>query len=499
MKKFLSLVLSLVLFLSLAAPAITAQAADVSCPTIYVPGFAGSTIYTDKSDPSTKATYPTVDELLEIVKKDLLPALLTYLATDNGDPFAYEFTELLNYIFEDYFNNPDGTAKGNAGTYMPYPSKVGKTAQLTFSYDWRGDPVEIAEELNSYINYVCEKSGSDKVALQCHSLGSVIITAYLRLYGNSKVMGIVFDSPALEGITYVGELLCGNTEFTGEALATGIKGLLGENEYNELISGVLDILGVAGITDDAAGFLDELVKKTAPILYTETLVPLFGCWPATWALTPDRYVDGATDYIFTTYMNGEEYDALKAKIAKYNTDIRPYKKDTLLDFDKSGRVAVIARYGYAGLPVSPLWTVGSDTVVDVASASFGATVAPYGTTFTEEELSGKDMSLISPDGTVDASTCLFPDKTWFIKNITHDKTSITKPMRLELLFGEEEATIQNSDYARFMIYDAETETVSEDKGECKIPAEENETATLLVRIMKFFTAILNLFTKLFKK
>ena len=499
MKKILSLALSLILLLSLAVPAVTAQAASADCPTIYVPGFAGSTIYKDKNDPSSTSTYPTVDELLEIVKKDILPTLFTYIATGNGDPFAYEFCELVNYIFADYFNNPDGTAKGNSGAILRYPSKVSKTAQLTFSYDWRGDPIAIAKDLNDYIEYVCNTSGADMVALQCHSLGSVVITTYLKLYGYDRVMGVVFDSAALEGITYVGELMCGNSEFAGESLSVGIKGLLGENEYNELISGVLDILSVAKITDDAASFLDELVKKTAPILYKETLIPLFGCWPATWTLTPDKYINEAMDYVFTNYCSGEEYDLLKAKVVNYNTEVRPFKKSTLLDFDKNGRVAVIARYGYAGLPVSPSWTVCSDTVVDVASASFGATVTSFGTSFTDDYLTGKDMSLISPDRTIDASTCLFPEKTWFIKDIMHARTDITKPICFDLLFAEEEATIENSDYAQFMIYDAKTETVSEDKGEYKAPSEEKETSTLLVKIMKFFTAIFNFFTNLFKK
>lgn len=499
MKKILSLALSLILLLSLSVPALTAQAVSVSCPTVYVPGFAGSTIYTDKNDTSSEATYPTVDELLEIVKKDLLPTLLTYIATDNGDPFAYEFCELLNYIFKDYFYNPDGTAKGNSGAYLPYPSNVSKSSQLTFSYDWRGDPFVAAEELNDYINYVLQKSGADQIALRCHSLGSVVVTTYLKVYGKDKVMGIVFDSPALEGITYIGELLNGNPEFAGEALEMGIKGLLDENEYNELISGLVDMLSLAGITDDAAGFLDKLVKKTAPILYKETLVPLFGCWPAAWALAPDKYVDGGMEYIFTNYCSGEEYVPLKEKVVKYNTDVRPYKKATLLDFDKSGRVAVISRYGYSGLPVSSTWNIHTDTVVDTASTSLGATTAPFGTSFSDDYLEGKDMALISPDRTIDASTCLFPEKTWFIKNIKHAKTGITKPLHFELLFSAEEATVENHDLPRFMIYDAETELLSEDTTVFEEPIQETEGGSIFRKVINFFTALIKFLTDLFNK
>lgn len=497
MKKILSLILSFILIFTMALPVFAADIVNQTCPTIYVPGFAGSKIYEDKNDPSTKLVFPEADVLLESVKKDILPTLLTYIATDNAEPFAYELCELVNNVFAGYFNDSDGTAKGNSGTYLSYPASVSNTSRLTFSYDWRQDPFTIAAELNDFINYILEKSGAEKVALHCHSLGSVICTTYLKVYGNDKVMGVVLDSPALEGITYIGELLCGNPEFAGESLARGIKDLMGENEYNELISGTIDMLELAGITDNVGKFLDELVKKTAPILYKETLVPLFGYWPAAWAMSPDKYIDEAIEHIFTNYCAGEEYDALKAKIVKYNTDVRPYKKDTLLNFDVSGRLAVISRYGYAALPVSPSWNVLTDTVVDTRSSSLGATTSPVDTAFSDRYLESKDMSLISPDRTVDASTCLFPEKTWFIKNLTHDKTGETKPLHFELLFGEEEATVENFRLPRFLIYDAETDSIIEDTTVFEEPKEETKGGSIFRKVINFFTALFNFFANLF--
>ena len=498
MKKFLSLILSILLIFTLTVPAFASGTVKQTCPTIYVHGFAGSKICADKNDPSTMFTLPSSDELLESVKKDLLPALLTYVATENGDPFAYELCEIVNTVFAGYFNNPDGTAKDSSGAYMAYPSSVSKNSNLIFSYDWRSDPFVAAEELNKFIEYVISKSGSDKVALRCHSLGSVIGTTYLRTYGNDKIMGVVFDSPALFGITYIGELLCGNPEIAGDALLNGLKDLLGENEYNQLISSTLDILALAGIVDDLGGFLNTLIKKTAPILYKETLVPLFAYWPAAWAMCPDKYIDKAMEHVFTTYCTGEEHSVLKEKIERYNIEVRANKIGTLLDFDKNGRVAVISRYGYSALPVSPSWDVLTDTVVDTKHSSFGATTAPVGTSFSKEELEGKDMSLISPDRTVDASTCLFPEKTWFIKNIKHDRTDITKPLHIQFLFGEEEATVENQELSRFMIFDVETEILSEDKNEYKEPVKETETTSLLLKLMRFFTSIFNFIANLFK-
>ena len=498
MKKFLSLFISLVLILTAIVPAFAAEATNQQCPTIYVTGFAGSKICKDKSDPSTYLKFPNTDELLESVKNDILPTLITYAATDNAEPFAYELSELVNHVFADYFNNPDGTAKDNSGVHMPYPSSVSKRSRLVFNYDWRQDPFTIAAELNSLIDYALQKSGAEKVALCCHSLGSVICTTYLKVYGSDKVMGLVLDSPALEGITYIGELLCGNPEVAGDSLARGIKDLMGENEYNELISGTIDMLQLAGITDNVGSFLDRLINKIAPILYKETLVPLFGCWPAVWALAPDKYIDEAMTYVFTNYCSGEEYNPLKEKIVKYNTDLRPYKRELLLNFDIEGRIAVISRYGYGALPLTPSWDVLSDTVVDTHSTSLGATTAPVDTAFSDRYLENKDMSLISPDRTVDASTCLFPEKTWFIKNLTHDKTGDTKPLHFELLFGEEEATVENFRLPRFLIYDAETDSIIEDTTVFEEPYRESFGESAFRKVINFFTALLNFLTDLFK-
>lgn len=500
MKKVISLILSFILIFTMAVPAFAAGTVNQTCPTIYLHGFAGTKIYEDKNDTSTKFTFPSTDEILEPVKKELLPALHTYIATDNGDPFAYALCEIVNDAFESYFNNTDGTAKGNSGAHMTYPSakSITKTSNLNFYYDWRGDPIEIAADLGAFIDYVLESSGADQVALRCHSLGSVIVTTYLSLNGFEKVMGVVFDSAALYGVTYVGELLCGNPEIAGDALLRGFKDLLGESEYNKLISSSLDILALAGITTDAGDFLNTLIQKIAPILYKETLVPLFAYWPTAWAMTPDKHIDEAMEYIFTNYCNDEEFDTLKEKIQTYNDKVRKNKENTLLSFDQVGKVAVIARYGYGALPVSPSWNVLTDTVVDTKHASFGATTALIETSFDNAYLEGKDMSLISPDRTVDASTCLFPEKTWFIKNIKHDQSEFTKELHPGLLFGEEEATIKNYELPRFMIYDAETETLSEDKTEFKEPVPETETTSLLLKLMRFFTAIFDFFANLFK-
>ncbi len=497
MKKILSFTLSLVLIFTLAIPAFAESTAAPVCPSIYVSGFLGSTICTDKNDPSTKIKAPSSDELTELVKAKLVPAIGSYIIDGDSEKVAHELCSIINYAFGDYFNNPDGTAKGNSGAYMPYPaaSHINKYSQVDFEYDWRGDPLAITEDLSSYIDYILESSGCSQVTLRCHSLGSVIATTYLSLYGNEKIAGIVFDSPALNGINYIGELLCGNTEFAGGALLNFLHDLMGETEYEEFADSIIDVLELSGMHGAIGGFLNELLSQMAPVLYKETLVPLFVYWPTVWAMTPDSLIEKAMQNVFTFHCIGDEYAAIKEKIDLYNTKVRANKKQTLLDFDEVGRIAVISRYGYSALPVSPSWNSLTDTVIDTCHTSLGATTTEIGKSFDENYLKNKDMSLISPDRTIDASTCLFPEKTWFIKNIKHGRTDITVPLHIGLLYGEAEATVDNYEaLSRFMIFDYETETLSKDETVYETPVK----LTPLQKIINFIKAMFDFLVKLFQ-
>lgn len=490
MKKFLCLFLTVIMLFSLAVPSFAAE--GEVCPVIYIPGIASSTIYSDINDPDSKLKLPSSDALTLIVKEKLVPALITYSADRNIDRLAGVVTAELNKIFEPWFNNPDGSAKDNSGVNFVYPSTVNKNSRCVFRYDWRGNPVEIAEELNEFVEYVRVKSGSDKVAFTCHSLGSVIAVSYLSYYGDDKISGIVFDTPALYGASYIGDLLCGKMNFNGDSLSTFLKLIMSETEYNELVSDTLDVFELGGIPDMLALFLDDILNKIAPVLYKDTLIPLFGRWLTIWSMCPDSYVDDAMDFVFSQ-IEDENSVVLKEKIVAYNEGVRLNKEYTLTQFDVEGKVAVISRYGYPAMPITKSWNVMTDTVLDTTSSSFGAGTSYVNECFKDEYLDGKNLSLISPDRTVDASTCLFPEKTWFIKNLKHQYTDITSSLYNDLLFSTEEMTCDNFSYGRFLIY--EDDVLKADNTE---PADKEITSPL-AKLFRFLKSIFDFFVKLLRR
>ncbi len=492
MKKLISILLAVITVFSLSVTAFAAE--SEVCPVIDIRGIVSNPVYADKNDKTTAVGVPSKERIETVFREDIVPALVVYSASQDTDVLATEISAILNTEFADWFNNSDGTPKGNSGAVMTYPSKVKKDSHITFQYDWRGDPMVIAAELDALISYVTEKSGCDKVAVTCHSLGSIVLVSYFSLYGDSKVESVVFDTPALMGLKSVGDALSGKLDFDGEALTYFLKEMLGESVYAELVASISDIFDLAGIPGMFSVFFDKILDEIGPVIYRETLIPLFGCWLTIWAMVPDEQIEEAMEYIFGNLCKDKDYSALEAKIKAYNGEIRKNKTDILLDFDKDGKVAVISRYGFAAVPVSDSWSLVSDGVIETRSSSLGATTAAAGDIFSDEYLEGKDMKYISPDKTVDASTCLFPEKTWFIKNAQHSEDYITKAIYNTFLFSSEELTTEGSELPQFSYYDKESgklveDTTEPEKAEKLSPMEKlfNFIKSLLVSIRKFFT------------
>lgn len=490
-KKFLSVLLVLIMSISLCLPAFAAD--NEKCPVIYINGIVGNDVYGVIGDESTIVGYPTTDTLINIVKDIIVPVLVKFPAERDTEALGHDIAEALNEEFKYWFNNPDGTAKENSGIIAEYPETVNKGSKLKFDYDWRGDPMVIAGELNDYINYVTEKSGSDKVCITAHSLGNVVLLSYLSLYGDDKIKGAVLDSPAIDGVTFVGQMLCGEIDFDGEALTYAVKGMLGEDGYAELLSSIVDIFDLAGIPEMLSVFLDSIIDELGPIIYKETLVPIFGTWLTIWAMTPDDLIDKATAYVFDDLMKDEDYSVLEGKIEAYNSSVRKNKKDTLLSFDENAKLAVISRYGYKTPPLTEAWSMISDGVIETQNSSLGATTTIIGEVFDDAYLENKDMKYISPDRTVDASTCLFPEKTWFIKNSEHAQTYVTKRLYDSFLFAEEELTCDTADMGRFSYYDDVNDVITEDNSQ----PEETKKLSAFERLFNFLKALLKKIMELF--
>lgn len=473
-KKFfgraLSLVLALVLLTVSVCPAFAAEAQrpEKDCPLVYVPGFMATDIFIDPSDPDSALAWPpSVDSILNGVKT-ILPDILKFVVTRNYDALADAAIPAVNKIFEPIVSAPDGSIQNGSGPRFEYPAAedVKPDGRYSFRYDWRIDPIEVAAQLNDFINYITEASGCDQVTLECHSYGGVITNTYAKLYGCSKVRAFCFNSTAIFGETYTGELMTGQIVFNGDSLTEYLKSAFDYNEYEKLLNGLFAILNGVGITDSLCDIVNDLLVHIGERVSRESLAPMFGGWLSIWAMIPDEYIDDAYDFVFNDLYKNETIDrsGLREKVDSYNTRIRPYKADTLRMIDNECDLYVIARYGYSSLFMTPSWRNSSDNTIDLKYASYGATVSDFDKTLTDTQLEGVDPRFVSPNKQINASTCMFPEQTWFIRDLTHAVGPTSLDIMVEtLLYSPSQATVDTyKQYPRYNLYIEDTSLIEPD-------------------------------------
>lgn len=471
MRKILAFVLVLTMMLtSFSAAAYAAvDSEDVSYPRIYVHGFMAREILEDKNDKNSDILWPpAADDILAAVKKGL-PSLAEFAVTRDWKKLGDKVTPLVKEIFEPAFLDENGDAKGNSGVYFVYPAAetITEDSYLNFLYDWRLDPVEIAAQLNDFIEYVLDCSGCDKVDIQCHSFGGVVTSTYASIYGAEKLHTVVFNATAIFGETYTGELMTGQITLDKDAICAFMSYVFDNNDYEHLMNSVTKLLSDAGLLDFACKFGNTVIENLSDRILPEVIVPAFGGWLSVWSMVPDEDIAESVDYVFNEIYkdSATERSGLVAKINNYNTQVRPRKAEVLNDINDNANVYVISKYGYCSIPVTPSWKGMTDGVVDTKNNSFGATCSDYDSKLSEEYLAGKDPSMISPNKKVDASTCMFPEQTWFIRNAGHN-LDIDEMADLFFDFDGQGTVNDFEGYPRFLLYDgAEDEIIPDDGSE----------------------------------
>lgn len=499
-KKLLAVIISVIMVI---APLSGAFAADAEksynqdCPYIYVHGFMASTILVDKNDPDSDSAWPpATDKILDAVK-EALPSLARLLIDRNYDKFSDTFMPIAYDLLSDVMLGPDGTVNNTSGIDWEYPAKEKITAQseVSFHYDWRLDPIEIAAQLSDFIDYVLDASGCDQVVLEGHSLGGVILNTYSKLYGNSKVKSYVFNTTAVYGETYTGELLNGQMRLDPDALYHYLDGVMDYNEKEELLDGIFKLLKDFGIMDLACRLgnkvLDGLFERAA----ADVVVPLFGGWLTIWAMVPDEYIESAQNYVFNTVYKNDTTDrsGLIEKINDFNERVRADKTATLEKINEECNLYVISRYGYVSVFLTPSWKIQSDTVIDTKNNSFGATAADYGSTLSDEYIAQRDAKYISPNSVIDASTALFPDQTWYVRNLLHAEEGVDNlcEMYKVLAYHDGQATVDTfEEYPQFLLYNEETDEIEKD---VFTPSEPGFFEKIMNFIRDFFARIFSIF------
>lgn len=461
--KAVALLLAVCLSIVPLVGSIAAEGAN-NYPVVMVPGVNTRNVLLNPGTDDEQLVFPPSGDRLTATIKDALGLLARLAVNRDWDKFTDALINEVNELFANAALNPDGTAKENVGIDWEYPAPETIIAENggTFYYDWRLDPMEIANGFSDYIDYIMETTGSDYVVINCHSMGGIITLSYLEQYGYGKIKSVLYDTTAVYGTSSAGKPLSDKVDFNGRAISGFLGDLFLGKENEELIKSLFEILYQLGVFDGVAELGDGLVNKIKVRVYKECLIPLFATMPGIWALVPAQDYDTAKSLCFGD--TGDTYSALIEKLDRYHNRVRLNAADLITDSLDYMNVGFISRYNMYMTPVVEDWDVQSDGVLNTRSSSYGATCAPVGGVLPDDYIKehfADSTRFLSPDRVIDASTCLLPEYTWFIKDFAHSwGTSSLDNLYEAILHSGEQITVDTFEqYPQFMKYSVADDTL----------------------------------------
>ena len=376
--------------------------------------------------------------------------------------------------------------------------------------------METADGLNDYINAILATTGAQKVNINAVCLGGSPLLAYLSKYGGEKLNAVGFMHAVCFGSELVDETFSGNINVDAEAVARFEKdyfvqvNLKDKQILKTFLDETMTLLEASGsleclTTAFMRGLYDRLYEGLTPAAARAS----FATWPSYWSMVTAEKYEYTRNFIFGEPGSDiyNEYAGLIEKLDRYDREVRQRIPDILKEIKNSGvKMAVVARYGLQMPPVLASVDETGDVWLTVRYASIGATASKIGTTLSEDYLAGRRDAgfgkYLSPDSQIDASTCLFPDNTWFIKGALHGEDIANLNDILENVFNStDEVTVETfEEYPQFMVYDRETTIISpmtEDNMNVETYPVNEEKPGLIDRLRTFFTHLGKWFAALF--
>ena len=515
-KKMLALILAvLMLMSSLSVAGVVAQAAE-KYPTVYISGY-GRGIYAEKGNLNSEQYYPTGADVGAIVKEAIAPCLKELAigaATGNFDKYCDELYNAVHPIYEDLCLAPDGTPKDNSGSgeklssvHMDYSRFSGGEDGLP--YDWRLSPETIADDLETFIDNMLRKTGAKKVNIVGRCLGGNVLSAYLQNHkdhAKANVNEVVLFIPSTEGMNMLGALFSGKIEIVAENIDTyaeeffKYESLIEDAAVRDLITVMLTIFEQATVlglgTDALQMLIDEIKDNLVPRLIRRT----YGSFPSFWSMVPADYLEDALAFVYNTPELKEEYEGTIAKARSYRDNVMLNARDCIKELSGVIEVNVISKYN---LPLPPIFAdcnITSDGFAETYYTSFGATTTDFGKNLSADyiaNMSDEDKKFLSPDEKIDASTCVLPEYTWFVKNSYHDHFPESFDILIETMLTTDDMTVfSNGEYPQFLEETGAEKLVAVEGKDKEKPAEGSDEAKTNM-LVKFVLAIINFFKKLF--
>ena len=489
-------------------------------------------------------------ELLKSIANILMPFLVDGLLNDNWDPYYKNLQKEISELFENSLLDKDGNAQYGTGLRQERIEKMNRVRhndqawntsdgkkcyvhdRYWFYYDWRLDPIESAKELKEYIDDILASTkvnGVEEVGIVASCLGTNVVTAYLAVYPEhaaQHIRGVAFDGSVVSGAEMLSEVISGKFNVDAAAVNRTLKdcGKIGLFDIDDFVGTTIEMLVQTGVIERVIGATEEwLYYKLVEGVTSALALSTFYTWPNYWACVSPQDYPTAMQYVFGPEGSEKrkEYAGLIAKLDNYNKVVRQRIPEILTTTVENGvNFGVISKYGFQILPICETSELVSDQFASVGRSSFGATTGTIYNDLSADYIASRQAAglgkYLSPDGQIDASTCLFPDSTWFIKGSSHSNWA---DWELRLLYdiasSKEKVTINNSCWpSQFVVYEY-TNPDEDSDGEISVMTTENcdtenweadekvdkptdKHSKIFVAVTALINWVIQLFKKIFK-
>lgn len=494
MKKIISVALTLVLLFTLSVPAfagIDKNATRSQIPVIRISG-DGQPLYNDKGErvmhfrgllEAGDGEDEDSSSLYKSIANVLMPFMVDGILFDNWEPYYENLEKEIAELFGDALLDKNGNPVAGTGIsesavndmqYKKTHDKKGSKGFYScddywFDYDWRLDPLATADEFNEYIKCIKSVTGAEKVGIISSCLGTNVVTAYIAKYGTGDLNGVTFDGGVAYGSEVLSETITGKFKLDGNAIERVLVDCAnyGFFDVGSFLISTIDLLEASGMLDAVEGVTKEYIYyKILEGVTSALALSTFFTWPNYWGAVTAEDFDKALDYVFGKQGSAKrtEYAGLIEKLVEYDEVVRQRIPEIMQSIvDSEVNLGIIAKYGSQMIPVCESSALVSDQIASVHRASYGATTSTIYDTLGEDYIASKRLDeldhYISPDKQIDASTCMFPDYTWFYKGATHSNwTSYEMKILYDVATADRQLTVNDFEWGQFIVYDNDTDT-----------------------------------------
>ncbi len=450
-KKILAVLLCVVMAFSAMTVAFTVSAKEEVVPVVFVPGIGQSQTYKYDDEGNVVADWNLlhintdfdsfgIGDWINLVKfvvefigsialqRDIIPSssidnvleifFADHLSDENGNPINNVVTPLHKYPVSEY----DEEARDIFDDRIPCDfllEEIGEENVYCYNYPVFSNADKNAVGLNDFIeNVVLKQTGASKVILVPMSMGASVVNNYLNQYPDAgRVAKVISIVGAWDGSDVFGDLML--ADFDDNAPAMVYTNLLGELGFvDPYVGSIINIAARILPKQELRNILDDIVDSLVRTLFLKNTSFLSLC-------PSGRYEEFAAKYL-----QGEEMAEVKAQTDRYaaaqaNLEERlMYQKNTYGTefYFISGYNLAFGDEDYGFFKFFETYdTTNSDEIIQISSTAPGTSFVPAGQSFSDEYIADPAHN-VSPDGSIDASTCYFEETSWYFEGQKHELT-----------------------------------------------------------------------------